>query len=231
MKKFELKLRKLLSGQFYWYFQSIFKWEGMEIEDIRPYQIWDDIRKINWKLTAKFSKIFINIFREERDVDMHIFLDINYNWKNYNKQIIDIFLDIWIFARRYGANITTFLQDKKPQKIWRDLTKLYWMSKIINETINSAKPKYKSYLTQFLLLEKKIYKRHVLLIFSDFLDLIMEDIKLLKIFLEKNEIYLFKIPIWFFGKNYTQFDIDNSNNIDLYKNFPKERIFDLKNIS
>jgi len=198
----------------------------MELFEVKPYEQWEDIKYINWKLTAKYNKLFVNIYRQEKDTQFHIFFDINYNWKGDNnlEKVIDVFLDIFIFAKRYWWTIKVWYEDINRKKIIpfdckRDNFKVYYIINLIKKLVSEQKFGYKTNLTEFIRLQKHIYKRHVIIIFSDFLDVKSEDIKFLKIFSEKNEIFLFKLPVWSIGKNYTSFDInqDNINNLKIFK--------------
>lgn len=58
-------------------YRSIFKGKGLELEDIREYQPGDDIRFMNWSVTARSSVPFIKIFREERELSVFLTVDIS----------------------------------------------------------------------------------------------------------------------------------------------------------
>ena len=53
----------MLGGQYH----SAFKGRGVEFEVVRPYQIGDDVRTIDWNVTARYDEPFVKLFREERD--------------------------------------------------------------------------------------------------------------------------------------------------------------------
>ena len=63
----------LLSGNF----NSVFKGQGIEFDEIRHYQCGDDIRSIDWNASARFSVPFVKMYREERDLTILILLDIS----------------------------------------------------------------------------------------------------------------------------------------------------------
>lgn len=58
-------------------YRSIFKGKGLELEDIREYQPGDDIRFMNWNVTARSATPFIKIFREERELSVILMVDIS----------------------------------------------------------------------------------------------------------------------------------------------------------
>jgi uncharacterized protein (DUF58 family) len=61
----------LLSGDF----RSIFKGEGVEFDEVRPYEIGDDVRSIDWNVSARFGRPFVKMYREERELTVCLVLD------------------------------------------------------------------------------------------------------------------------------------------------------------
>jgi uncharacterized protein (DUF58 family) len=61
----------MLGGQYH----SAFKGRGIEFEEVRPYQIGDDIRTIDWNVTARTGDPFVKLFREERELTVHLVVD------------------------------------------------------------------------------------------------------------------------------------------------------------
>lgn len=58
-------------------YRSAYKGRGMEFEELREYQIGDDVRTIDWKVTARTSKPFVKSYREERDLSIVIAVDLS----------------------------------------------------------------------------------------------------------------------------------------------------------
>ncbi|MCO8122178.1 DUF58 domain-containing protein [Stieleria sp. TO1_6] len=63
----------LLAGQWH----SAFKGRGIEFEEVRPYQIGDDVRAIDWNVTARSGEPFIKLFREERELSVMLLVDVS----------------------------------------------------------------------------------------------------------------------------------------------------------
>ncbi len=63
----------MLGGQYH----SAFKGRGIEFEEVRPYQIGDDVRTIDWNVTARTSDPFVKLFREERELTVHLVVDLS----------------------------------------------------------------------------------------------------------------------------------------------------------
>lgn len=63
----------LLAGQWH----SAFKGRGIEFEEVRPYQIGDDVRAIDWNVTARAGEPFVKLFREERETSVMLLVDLS----------------------------------------------------------------------------------------------------------------------------------------------------------
>jgi uncharacterized protein (DUF58 family) len=64
---------ELLAGQW----NSAFKGRGIEFEEVRPYQFGDDVRAIDWNVTARTGRPFIKLFREEREMAVMLLVDLS----------------------------------------------------------------------------------------------------------------------------------------------------------
>lgn len=67
------KVDELLAGNWH----SAFKGRGIEFEEVRPYQIGDDVRAIDWNVTARSNQPFIKLFREERELAVMLLVDLS----------------------------------------------------------------------------------------------------------------------------------------------------------
>lgn len=70
IKKILLKARKQVFGEMLGNNASLFQGEGFEFTELREYVYGDDVRKIDWKTTAKLGKPFVKIYREERELNV-----------------------------------------------------------------------------------------------------------------------------------------------------------------
>lgn len=223
MRFLQEKLKKLLLWKYYWEFKNLFKWTGIEIQDFKQYQIWDDTRHINWKISSKYDELFVNVIWHHKDATIDVFFDINRNWLWWNIQtnkdkVFELFTDIFVYSKKYWANINSyFYLDSKIsyQKIKKE-SDVFLLFSLIDKQLKKSAYNYFSNLARFLNNQKNISKRHVIIIFSDFLginEMIVKTIKTLNI---KNEIFLFKLNIekiqWI---NYDLFDIVLENNYNI----------------
>jgi uncharacterized protein (DUF58 family) len=67
------KVDELLAGNWH----SAFKGRGIEFEEVRPYQVGDDVRAIDWNVTARSDQPFIKLFREERELAVMLLVDLS----------------------------------------------------------------------------------------------------------------------------------------------------------
>lgn len=70
VRKIEIKTRGLSQNIFAGQYHSAFKGKGMEFAEVREYQFGDDVRDIDWNVTARFHHPYVKVFEEER-VDRH----------------------------------------------------------------------------------------------------------------------------------------------------------------
>ena len=77
VRRIEIKTRGLTRQIFAGEYHSAFKGKGMAFSEVREYQYGDDIRNIDWNVTARFSHPFIKIFEEERELTVMLLVDVS----------------------------------------------------------------------------------------------------------------------------------------------------------
>ena len=77
VKKIEIKTRGLSNHIFSGQYHSAFKGRGMTFSEVREYEYGDDIRNIDWNVTARFNKPFVKIFEEEREMTVMLLIDVS----------------------------------------------------------------------------------------------------------------------------------------------------------
>lgn len=75
VKKIELMTRHLVNDVFAGEYHSVFKGRGMEFAEVREYQIGDDIRSIDWNVTARQGQPYVKVFEEERELTVMLLVD------------------------------------------------------------------------------------------------------------------------------------------------------------
>ena len=77
IRKLEIRTKGLVSNFFGGEYHSAFKGQGMEFAEVRPYQIGDPIRNIDWNVSARYEETFVKIFEEEREQTLLLAVDIS----------------------------------------------------------------------------------------------------------------------------------------------------------
>src|SRR3989339_343213 len=77
VRKIEIKTRGLSRQIFAGEYHSAFKGRGMAFSEVREYQYGDDIRNIDWNVTARYNKPFIKVFEEERELTVMLLIDVS----------------------------------------------------------------------------------------------------------------------------------------------------------
>ncbi len=77
VRKIEIKTRRLSDHIFSGEYHSSFKGRGMTFSEVRQYQFGDDIRSIDWNVTARYNEPFVKVFEEERELTMMLLVDIS----------------------------------------------------------------------------------------------------------------------------------------------------------
>lgn len=77
VRKIEIKTRGLSSNIFAGQYHSAFKGRGMAFSEVREYQYGDDVRDIDWNVTARFGKPYVKVFEEERELTVMLLVDMS----------------------------------------------------------------------------------------------------------------------------------------------------------
>lgn len=77
VRKIEIKTRRLSNHIFGGEYHSTFKGRGMTFSEVRQYQFGDDVRNIDWNVTARYNEPYIKVFEEERELTMMLLVDVS----------------------------------------------------------------------------------------------------------------------------------------------------------
>ena len=77
VRKIEIKTRGLSHNIFAGQYHSAFKGRGMSFSEVREYQYGDDVRDIDWNVTARFHKPFVKVYEEERELTVMLVVDVS----------------------------------------------------------------------------------------------------------------------------------------------------------
>jgi len=77
VRKIEIKTRRLSDHVFGGEYHSTFKGRGMTFSEVRQYQFGDDVRAIDWNVTARYNEPFVKVFEEERELTLMLLVDVS----------------------------------------------------------------------------------------------------------------------------------------------------------
>ena len=77
VRKIEIKTRGLSQNIFAGQYHSAFKGRGMAFSEVREYQFGDDVRDIDWNVTARFHRPYVKVFEEERELTVMLLIDVS----------------------------------------------------------------------------------------------------------------------------------------------------------
>lgn len=197
IKKIEIKTRHLVEGLLQGAYHSIFKGRGIEFSEVRPYQVGDDVRTIDWNVTAKLNEPYVKQFIEERDLTIYIAFDVSAsnefgNIKKKKETAIEIAASLMFAAVRNNDKVGMMLFTDKVEKFFPAKKGKRHMLRLIREMIyfkpENKKTDLKEALSKFASIVKK---RSTVFIVSDFLtDNFSKPLKVLK---NRHEVILINI--------------------------------------
>src|SRR3982751_3300926 len=77
VRKIEIKTRGLSSHIFAGEYHSAFKGRGMSFSEVREYAVGDDVKSIDWNVTARFRTPYVKVFEEERELTVMLLVDVS----------------------------------------------------------------------------------------------------------------------------------------------------------
>lgn len=77
VRKIQIKTSRMVTEIFSGEYRSVFKGRGMEFEEVREYQPGDEIRSIDWNVTARMGRPFVKVFTEERELTVFFIVDVS----------------------------------------------------------------------------------------------------------------------------------------------------------
>ena len=177
LRKYEIQIRKAINSQMQGDFHSIFKGSGLEFDDVRSYQYGDDIRTIDWNVSAKGHGTFVKTFKEEKEQTVFFILDVSASQEigEEGKQKVDIGKEICgvlaLAAAKEGSQVGLVCFSDQKEKYIKPGKGPKQAYEIIHNLINLKPSSSKTDLSKATLFSLNTLKRRSVMIFiSDFID-------------------------------------------------------------
>lgn len=178
VRRLEVKTRRKVDNIFAGEYHSAFKGQGLEFDEVRPYQYGDDVRAIDWNVSARTGQLFVKVFREEREQTLFVLFDVSgsedFGPGEENKRLVGTEIaSILAFSAMKNndkVGLATFSdqieQYYKPQKGRKHVLKL--IRGILTTTEQHSR---KTNIEAAINFVRHTQKRHgVVILISDFLD-------------------------------------------------------------
>lgn len=193
VRKIEVKTRRLSDHLFGGEYHSTFKGRGMTFSEVRQYQFGDDVRAIDWNVTARYNEPYVKVFEEERELTMMLIVDVSGSehfgtTKQFKKDYLTEIAATLAFSAiqnndkvgliLFSDDIELFIPPKKGKS---------HVLRIIRELIEfTPKSKKTDIANAFKFLSNVMKKKAIVFVLSDFMDDDYE--KTLKIIGNKHDI-------------------------------------------
>ncbi|AXT51835.1 DUF58 domain-containing protein [Aquimarina sp. BL5] len=176
VRKIEIKTRRLSDHIFGGEYHSTFKGRGMTFSEVRQYQFGDDVRNIDWNVTARYNEPYIKVFEEERELTMMLMVDVSGSQlfgtkQQFKKEIITEIAATLAFSATqnndkiglilFTDDIELFIPPKKGRS---------HVLRIIRELLEHEPKSKKTNITEALkFLSNVMKKKAIVFILSDFI--------------------------------------------------------------
>src|SRR5580765_6982406 len=182
VRKIEIKTRGLSSHIFSGEYHSAFKGRGMAFSEVREYNPGDDIRSIDWNVTARFNHPYVKIFEEERELTVILLVDVSASGDfgtktQFKKELITELCAVLSFSAIQNNDKIgiIFFSDKIEKFIPPKKGKMHIL-RIIRELIEFKPENKKTNIAEALrYITNVIKKRSIAFLISDFMDTGYED--------------------------------------------------------
>jgi len=173
IRQIEIKSNKLVEEIFSGEYRSGFRGKGIEFDDIREYYPGDDVRNIDWNVTARHNKAFVKQFCEERELNMFLLIDMSRSNSFGNKKnlIAEVSATLAFSASKNNDKVgVIFFTDKVEKFIPSSNGRKHVLS--IIENILSFEPESTGtdLANALQYFNRVVKKRSVVFVISDFLD-------------------------------------------------------------
>ena len=177
VRKIEIKTRKLSNNIFGGEYHSAFKGRGMTFSEVRKYQYGDDIRTIDWNVTARYREPYVKVFEEERELTLMLLVDISGSsnfgtrTKLKNEILTEIAATLAFSALNNNDKVGLVLFSNKIELFIAPKKGKIHILRIIRELLNYESTSLKTNISKALEFLSQVQKKKaIIFILSDFID-------------------------------------------------------------
>ncbi len=193
VREIEIRTKGLVNQVFSGEYHSVFKGRGMEFSEVREYQFGDDIRNIDWNVTARFGHPYVKIFEEERELTLIMMIDLSgslmFGSKEKTKQRIaaEVSAILSFSALKNNDKVGLLLFTDKIEKFVPPRKGRKHVLRIVRDVLSFKPEGNKTNLkTALEYLNRAVKKRSIVFLLSDFIDEGFE--KIIRIVSKKHDL-------------------------------------------
>ena len=197
VRKLEITTKQLVDGLITGNYHSVFKGQGIEFSESREYQVGDDIRSIDWKVTARLNEPYIKEYIEERDLHVYFTVDMSGSSSFGNnitkrKKALEIVASLMFASMKNNDNVGLFLFTDKIETFVPARKGRKHVLKAISTLVQFQPASTTTNIQESLeYISKVIKKRSIIFVISDFFD--TDFIHPLKILKNKHDVIALRI--------------------------------------
>ncbi|MFA5625547.1 MAG: DUF58 domain-containing protein [Bradymonadales bacterium] len=176
LRKIEIFTKKCVSEQMAGQYHSAFKGRGMDFSEVKPYEIGDDVRHIDWNVTARQNALYVKHFVEERQLSVYIILDLSQSMdfgsisESKKECATEVMALLAFSAMQNNDRVGLFLYSEEKLKLIAQKKGRNHILRLIREALAYQAPENPLALSQAIAKVGKAVKRKSLIfVISDFL--------------------------------------------------------------
>ncbi len=198
IQKFHFTTKRMASDMFAGQYESAFRGRGMEFAEVREYQVGDDIRTIDWNVSARFGHPYVKVFHEERELTVMLVLDLSGSHrfgtrKKFKRELLAEVAGMLAFlAIRTNDKVGAILFSSKVEKYIPPKKGASHVWRLIKEVFTYQPEDLSTDLDGVLTFLNRVAKRHaIVFLISDCMDTGFE--KSLRLTSKKHDLTVIRI--------------------------------------
>ncbi len=177
LRNYEVRIRKAINSEMQGDFHSVFKGAGLEFDDVREYQYGDDVRTIDWNVSAKGHGTFVKTFKEEKEQTVFFLMDVSASQEvgRQSQKKVDICKEICgvlaLSAVKEGSQVGVICYSDKKEKYIKPGKGIQHVYSVITEVFKLKPQSLQTDLNGAIYYALNLIKRKsIIILLSDFID-------------------------------------------------------------
>jgi uncharacterized protein (DUF58 family) len=176
LQKIKLSMRKKIHSQFIGQYHSVFKGNGLSFDNVREYQFGDDVRNIDWNVSARMDHLYIKEYIEERELSIVLMIDLSASMafgsvRSKKDVLLEIAALFLYLAQQNNDKISVLLFTDEVEWYFTPKKGRKYVLKVLNDIVSYEPKKRKTDIQNAIAYLQRVQKkRSVVIVLSDFLD-------------------------------------------------------------